>query len=125
MTMNTLIKAILGICATACICGIIFILTKEVEVKNNSVDIRENYSTDKLQTADQVSKMELAEIDNLKEYRACGCDCCEDKTPQKVCLDKDKGGRLRDVVIQDRKTKNSPSCSKVGCAVGFLYTYCD
>ena len=58
-----------------------------------------------------------------ERYVSCGyCGCCGQSTPIKRCLYRSKGDDLQKIIDEDKKPRD---CSKVGCAGGIEYRYCD
>ena len=59
------------------------------------------------------------------EYLSCGCGCCGGAQPQKVCLYRKKGDKLKRIIEQDESQRSAPMCAMAGCSLGTLYRYCD
>jgi hypothetical protein len=57
-------------------------------------------------------------------YRACGCQCCEKKTPSVFCYYANGGESLASIKAADEATKSDPACEAASCRAGELYQCC-
>ena len=62
--------------------------------------------------------------DVRESYVACGCGCC-DEAYEERCLYHANGDDIDQIIEEDIKIAQNPSCEIVGCSKGISYSYCD
>lgn len=59
-------------------------------------------------------------------YLSCGCGCCPDaEILTEICLYREKGDDIEEIIQADQKLKQSRECQTAECSKPILYKYCE